>query len=123
MCGVFGPGPAVIRRKLRGMATGFAPATKQTVTERSGGVCERCGVARAVHLHHRLLRRFGDHSVANALHLCVFCHDAVHSAAGLSYDCGWMIASGVDVDPASVPVVYRGESVRLDQGGMIVLST
>lgn len=111
----------MIRRKLRGMATGFAPATKQTVTERSGGVCERCGVARAVHLHHRLLRRFGNHTVANALHVCVWCHDNIHTHVGLSYDCGWMIEHRSGIAPEDAPVVYRGESVRLDLTGVVIL--
>lgn len=62
------------------------------VEQRSGGMCERCLVARADDVHHRrYLSRGGMHNVANLLHLCnpggggnggSGCHAEAHTGIG-----------------------------------------
>ena len=64
----YGPGWAAFRLK---------------VIARSGGVCERCKKARAVHVHHRLPVRYfifpqDAHFMENALHVCNDCHKTEH---------------------------------------------
>lgn len=68
---------------------------------RSGGMCELCRVSPACHLHHRKLRRHGDHRIVNALHLCTVCHDRVHNFDG-SHGRGFLVKK--HIDPAIVPV-------------------
>ena len=62
------------------------------VLERCCGVCERCGEARAEHVHHKLRRL---HSRANELGflaaLCEPCHTTVHANPADSYADGWLI--------------------------------
>lgn len=77
------------------------------VEARSRGMCEAetplCrGVAEA--FHHRKLRRHGDHSVDNILHVCGLgaCHTYVHEHVAESYERGWLLRSTDEVTP------YRG---------------
>ena len=56
------------------------------VKSRSGGVCEDCDRARAVHVHHLLggigVRGRGKSALAeNKLHLCTACHARAHGRA------------------------------------------
>lgn len=82
---------------------GFSEETKAAVRRRSGNVCELSGCSeRAVHFHHRKLRRFGDHRDVNCLHLCLWHHEAIHANPGKSYLLGWLVRS--TLDPAVVPV-------------------
>lgn len=81
------------------------PATRAAVRARSGGRCE-AGVVRtcagvAQHVHHRKLRRHGDHTVPNLLDVCLFCHDAIHGRPAWSYEHGFLVR-GHD-DPARIP--------------------
>lgn len=74
------------------------PAVRLAVAERSGDQCEvgihrRC-TGHSEHLHHRKLRRHGDHRPQNLLAVCTFCHDAIHGpllALGVSYENGWLL--------------------------------
>lgn len=81
------------------------PKVRAEVRERSGGWCELdhdgC-TGKAVHMHHRQLRRPDNHYAANLLHVC---HRAHHDAHHLTdrYDLGWMVHSWDD--PARVPVL------------------
>jgi len=54
--------------------------------------CLRCGT-KAVHLHHRKLRRHGDHSQANLVPLCFRCHDWAHANPAEAYETGWLVRS------------------------------
>lgn len=82
-----------------------APAKNvAAVKERSGGVCEGCGVRPATDVHHRRYRsRGGGHEVSNLLHLCggesglaggnhSGCHGVAHRGAGALV--GWSVESG-----------------------------
>ena len=54
-------------------------SVRQFVASRSRGVCERCGRARAMEVHHRLTRaRGGTDEPSNLAHLCAGCHREVH---------------------------------------------
>lgn len=82
------------------------PAVRAIVAARSGGACEaratRACTGRAAHVHHRKLRRHGDHRPVNLLHVCVMCHDAIHGNVERAYGYGWLIPSyGV---PEDIPV-------------------
>ena len=81
---------------------------------RSGNKCELCGGA-AQHLHHRQLRRAGDHSAANLVHLCHLCHRRVHGHVRWSTDEGWLVSQYAE--PASVPVCMGETWVRLGADG------
>lgn len=87
---------------------------------RSGGVCERCGVAPATNWHHRKNRsQGGDDTLPNALHLCgsgtTGCHGYVTEHPADSYDKGWSVRRAFD--PADVPVYRMGEWVLLTASG------
>lgn len=56
--------------------------SRAMVRLRSGDVCELCGAGQAAQVHHRKARQEGGssrdpaiHSVANLLHVCLWCHD------------------------------------------------
>ena len=101
--------------------TGFPKPVRNLVQIRSQGVCERCGAAPGVQLHHRRPRSMGgskraDTNVAsNSLHLCVNCHAATESDRELSYRMGWLVRQGRD--PAMVPVFRMGTWVLLNNDG------
>lgn len=87
---------------------------------RSHGYCEVGGSCRATHLHHRKLRRFGDHRIQNALHVCGWHHDFIHGKNGGSIDrsklSGWIVAG--HANPANVTVlIASGDRVLLDEHG------
>lgn len=74
--------------------TGFSPAVKAVITERSGGWCERCALRLAVQYHHRRprgsggTRRLSTNLAANALHVCRFCHQRIESMRAEAFDYG-----------------------------------
>jgi hypothetical protein len=83
-------------------------AVRAEVAERSRGLCEarvspRCH-GTAQHVHHRKLRRHGDHSAENLLHVCHACHDAIHSSwyAATAYARHFLLRS--HEDPEEYPV-------------------
>lgn len=86
---------------------------------RSGYRCERCG--RTLPLseaqgHHRLPRRFGDHTVSNCAYLCADCHARCHANPAEANALGWILREGQD--PAAVPVWLGGRKrVLLATGG------
>jgi len=80
-----------------------SPKTQLQVRMRSNLLCEACAAARAVHIHHRKLRRFGDHSLINLLHVCSECHNSIHANPTDSYGRGLLVHSYDD--PADVMVV------------------
>ena len=95
------------RAKRKGEPKALTEARK-AVQERSGGRCEVMAAPGCdgigVHLHHRILRRHGDHSPDALLFVCVHCHGLIHANPELSYWRGWLILSS-GADPAVVPVL------------------
>jgi hypothetical protein len=86
--------------------TGFTEETKAQVRKRSANQCEVNSEGcshKAAHFHHRQLRRHGDHSETNCLHVCSWCHLRIHENPEISYVMGWMVQSYRD--PAEVPVL------------------
>lgn len=97
------PGPSGSGRRTAD--PGFPEPVRLAVRRRSGGRCEvqsRVCTGKAVHLHHRKLRRHKDHSEANALHACRACHDHIHANPSKAYLMGWLVHEWLD--PADVPV-------------------
>jgi hypothetical protein len=86
--------------------SGFSDAVKAKVRARSGGWCEAriVGVCtgRASQIHHRKLRRHGDHRLITALHLCLECHAFAHDHPEFSYRMGLLVQA--HRDPKTVPV-------------------
>ena len=108
--------------------TGFSTATRAVIREREGGCCARCGASLLIdggHLHHRRPRKMGgshrdDTRVSAALHLCGLCHTLVEANREWARVFGYLIPEWPeDIDPALVPVYYRGMWVLLDDDGNI----
>lgn len=102
--------------------TGFPAVVRDLVAERSGGVCERCGVAPAEHRHHRRARGMGStrrpdtSSTANCLHICRPCHEVIESHREWALVHGWLVNQSHE--PSRVQVQLHHGWVRLDdQGG------
>ncbi|MEK6443692.1 hypothetical protein [Pseudonocardia sp. T1-2H] len=76
---------------------------KEIVRERSGGVCEGCGSARATNWAHRVAKGHGGPwDAANGLHLCGMgnasgCHGFSHQKPLEAQALGWIVESH-DVD-------------------------
>lgn len=72
--------PMKHRRSKQARAKDFSPAVRATVTERSNGICELCGMRPIAHLHHATYRsQGGTGGLSNAIGLCIACHNAVHA--------------------------------------------
>jgi len=99
------PKPPPKPKRRRG-GKDIPPSARSSVQLRSHGRCEagfdRCG-GRAAEMHHRKLRRFGDHSPINLLHLCRHCHNEIHRHVAWSYDHGFLVRQSDD--PAFIPVL------------------
>lgn len=117
-------GGSLLRRtlaKVRRGDTGPTRSTREIVHERSGWVCERCGAAKAVQIHHRRPRRSGGsklpdtNSPANLLDFCRGCHGWVESNRMEALLQGLLLHS-TEV-PREVPVLLRHGLVLLTHGG------
>ncbi len=91
--------------------TGFSPATRDVIYQRSDGVCERCGAGPVEQLHHRRARGAGGsrrtdtNTPANCLAICSPCHLHIETNRTEAKDMGWLVRQGHD--PEHVPVMYR----------------
>ena len=79
-------------------------ASRAEVRRRSGGRCEilheGClGVGTS--MHHRKLRRHGDHRPCNLIHVCAAMHALIHHYTWESYEEGWLVKA--EDDPAAIP--------------------
>lgn len=83
----------------------LTPAIRAAVAQRSGGACEvratRLCNGHGEHVHHRKLRRHNDHRPVNLLHVCLFCHTAIHATVARSYERGWLVRA--HEDPEDIP--------------------
>ena len=96
---------------------------RSCAAERSELVCEVCGMQRATHLHHRILRRFGVHTVSNGLHVDARCHLRIHNSRHATTN-GWIVIPPLDVSAdfeVDTLMLYRGAWVRLDNTGWVNL--
>lgn len=91
--------------------TGFSPKTRRTVLDRSGGICELCGVRPVDQLHHRRPRGSGGskrddtNTPANCFAICEPDHRHLESHRTEALDNGWLVRQGRD--PEHVPLLYR----------------
>lgn len=100
-----------------GRAKPIPAKNRKALHERSGGLCEGCGLRPATDVHHRkYLSRRGTHDLENLLALCggaggmsggnhSGCHGVAHSSEG--HELGWSVHSWDD--PENIHVLYRGE--------------
>lgn len=105
--------------------TGFSLVMRRIIRDRAGDCCELCGYyASDCTAHHRRPRGAGGSKrsdtnlPSNALWVCNMCHLKIESYRSTSYTNGWLVyQSG---QPASVPVLRRGEWVLLGDDGSVV---
>jgi len=93
---------------------------RRLVRERSGGICEVCGLRPATNFQHRKNRSQGGRwSAANGLDVCgsgtTGCHGEIHSSPSKAYAAGWSVHSWSD--ETEVPVRTRFGLVFLDAEG------
>jgi hypothetical protein len=99
-----GPVRRARQSQKRKRPTGFTDETKARVRRRSANQCEIPGCPRkGEHFHHRKLRRFGDHSHENCLHVCGVHHTWIHANPEASYTLGYLVQSWRS--PVEVPVL------------------
>lgn len=91
-------------------------AARPVVAKRSGGMCECCGVKRATDMHHRKLRRHGDHAAGNIVHLCRPCHDWAHAEPAAALMHGFMCPSWEDPRLQPVKHAWLGRVLLVDDG-------
>ena len=97
--------------------TGFSKLVRDQIMCRSQGICERCGAAPAVQIHHRRPRGMGGSSAAdtnrasNGLAVCVSCHTDIEANRGDSLKYGFLVRQGQN--PAEIGVLRMGEWVLL----------
>ncbi len=86
------------------------PSIRAALAERSCGICEVCHAARAVHAHHRKLKKQGGRNdLSNLLHVCTADHAAIHANPERSYALGLLVRSSFD--PADIPVTIPERTV------------
>lgn len=103
------------------MATKAEMAARRLVRERSGGICEVCGAARATNYQHRKNRsQGGQWSAANGLDDCgsgtTGCHGFIHANPAKSYAAGWSVKGAFDESSTPVRTV-RGLVLLDNEGG------
>ena len=93
----------------------FTAHTRTLVTRRAQNRCERCGCwAPAPHLHHRKLRRHGDHTPSNAIAVCFTCHELIHRTA--DYETGFLLHSWDNPEETPVRLAIHGLAFLLPNG-------
>jgi len=101
--------------------SGFSPKVRTIIHQRAEWWCERCGLARGVQAHHRRARGMGStrrpesNGASNAGWLCLPCHHWAETHREAARSEGWLLRQ--NDDPATIPVLYRGTLVVLDDLG------
>jgi 5-methylcytosine-specific restriction enzyme A len=101
--------------------TGFPPAVRAIIHERSGGMCERCGEARGTEIHHRRPRGMGGstkestNTASNGVLLCSPCHAWVESHRTDALLEGFLVLQ--IASPRKSAVKIRGVYMHLDDNG------
>ncbi|GAA3173011.1 hypothetical protein [Nonomuraea salmonea] len=89
------------------------------------GLCEVCGKRRAEHQHHRDPRGMGGddsalvNSPANALDLCLWCHEWIENHRTIAYGVKWLLRTGLDPreEPVLLASAYGQGWMLLDEHG------
>lgn len=89
---------------------------RPVVHTRSGGMCERCCARRATDVHHRQLRRHGDHQPANLVDLCRECHEWAHKHPAEARESGFIVSGRIDPRSVTLQHGLYGR-VRIDDDG------
>ncbi|AXN53512.1 HNH endonuclease [Gordonia phage Fryberger] len=90
---------------------------RKTVSNRSGGLCEKCGRP-GTDMHHRKSRsQGGKWNPANVIHLCRDCHAYMTTHPLKGYQGGWMI-KGFQSEYDS-PLLRWGTWVFIDDDGEV----
>lgn len=110
------------KRPSRPAVTAEEKGCRQTVADRSEGMCEMCGKPGALEKAHRIARSQGGRwDASNVLDLCHDCHHGNHAEPQIAYDHGWHLRGHVE-DTTAVPVLLRkgwsvGWALLDDEGG------
>ena len=89
-------------------------ASREAVSARCGGQCERCRAHPTVDLHHRRPRGMGEtknpdiHIPANLTALCRDCHGWVESNRKVALEQGWLISQHDTREPYEIPIYTHG---------------
>lgn len=103
--------------------TGFPPAVRDIVVNRSMESCEICGAGRVAEIHHRRPRGSGGsrdpetNRASNALGLCRDCHRMCESYRRVAELMGWLVSQRNR--PSAEPVMYRGLRSFLHDDGSV----
>lgn len=103
--------------------SGFSKQVRDTAIARSQGHCEICGVGAPEQLHHRRPRARGgtrrpeSNRAANALAICLRCHELAESRREFALDRGWLVRQ--TMLPADVPVLFQGDWALLSDDGSV----
>lgn len=103
--------------------TGFPTTVRNLVAKRANGFCERCGANTPTQIHHRRPRGMGGskhpdtNTAANALAVCLDCHNQIESDRKDAARYGWLVSQGRN--SAEVPVFRRGQWVVLTDSGAV----
>lgn len=99
--------PKPRKRPSRPAMTAEEKACRRIVSDRSEGMCEKCGVPGALEKAHRVARSHGGRwDASNVLDLCHDCHHGNHGAPQVAYDHGWHLRGHVE-DTPNAPVLLR----------------
>lgn len=103
------------------MGTGNELDGRRSVRERSSGICEICGAARATEVHHRKNRsQGGTWRPANLLHVCRVCHQWVTEHPTAAVAAGFSVRAADD--PTDAEIHYRGQGwVRFNDDDTLTL--
>lgn len=105
------------------MIRGFSVQIRQLIVQREGGRCALYLSHAGEQIHHRRPRGRGGsqraetNGAANGILVCPWCHDWIEHNRGYAMKLGLLVPSYRR--PADVPILYRGEWMRLsDDGGL-----
>lgn len=116
---------ATEKPRKRQRYTGPPRTVKDDLAERSGGICEYCGVRPAAEAHHRLGRKAGGtkrpwiNKLSNLVHLDRFCHARITNTNGhrAEYEeAGFLLREGLKPWETPVDHARLGRVLLLDNG-------
>lgn len=100
------------RRNSRPKVTAQERTCRQIVSERSEGMCEKCGRAGPLEKAHRVARSQGGlWDASNVLDLCHLCHHGNHSRPKIAYDHGWHLRGHTEDTTKERVLMRKGWSV------------
>ena len=111
----------------QGVALKFSDSTKALVRQRTGMVCDRCGIrVMHPHYHHRRPRGMGGSAerttgmASNALLLHPACHEWIEKNRAESASRGWIVRSWEQ--PQDVACFIHGDWVLLQPDGSAIIT-